>query len=52
MQDLEQRGYLLTEQANPNSENLDQLTPVELVDLFNQEDARTIAAIATARLEL
>ncbi len=52
MQDLEQRGHLLTEQANPNSQNLDQLTPVELVDLFNQEDARTIAAIAAARLEL
>jgi N-acetylmuramic acid 6-phosphate etherase len=52
MQNLEQRGHLLTEQANPNSHNLDQLSPVELVDLFNQEDARTIAAIAAARLEL
>jgi N-acetylmuramic acid 6-phosphate etherase len=52
MQNLEQRGHLLTEQANPNSHNLDQLSPVELVDLFNQEDARTIAAIAATRLEL
>ncbi len=52
MQNLEQRGHLLTEQANPASQNLDQLSPVELVDLFNREDARTIAAIAAARLEL
>lgn len=44
-----QRGYLLTEQANPNSENLDQRSPLELVDLFTQEDAKTIAAIAQAR---
>lgn len=48
MKDL-QRGYLLTEQANPNSENLDQRSPLELVDLFIQEDAKTIAAIAQAR---
>lgn len=52
MQNLEQRGHLLTEQVNPNSRNLDQLTPLELVDLFNQEDAKTIAAIAAARTEL
>lgn len=49
MQNLESRGHLLTEQVNPNSLNLDQLTPLELVDLFNQEDAKTIAAIAAAR---
>lgn len=52
MKNLQQRGHLLTEQANPNSQNLDQLTPIELVDLFNQEDARTIAAIAAARESL
>lgn len=52
MQRLDQRGHLLTEQVNPNSQNLDQLTPLELVDLFNQEDARTITAIADARTEL
>jgi len=46
---LTERGHLLTEQINPNSQALDQLTPLELVDLFNQEDARTIAAIADAR---
>jgi N-acetylmuramic acid 6-phosphate etherase len=46
---LNERGHLLTEQANPNSHNLDQLTPLELVDLFNQEDAKTNVAIAQAR---
>jgi N-acetylmuramic acid 6-phosphate etherase len=52
MNDLEERGHLLTEQVNPNSQNLDQLTSLELVDLFNQEDNQTIKAIANARLEL
>lgn len=48
-QDPTNRGHLLTEQANPLSERLDQLTALELVDLFNQEDQRTLAAIAQAR---
>jgi hypothetical protein len=43
---LEQRGHLLTEQVNPQSQNLDQLSCLELVELFNQEDAKTLAAIA------
>lgn len=43
------RGHLLTEQANPRSAQLDQLSPLELVDLFNQEDHRTVEAIAAAR---
>lgn len=47
-----ERGHLLTEQINPNSHNLDQLTSLDLVDLFNREDALTIAAIAAARIEL
>ncbi|MBW4521591.1 MAG: N-acetylmuramic acid 6-phosphate etherase [Scytolyngbya sp. HA4215-MV1] len=47
-----ERGHLLTEQVNPNSQNLDQLTSLELVELFNREDAQTIAAIAQARQEL
>lgn len=46
------RGHLLTEQVNPNSRNLDQMTALEIVDVFNQEDAQTIAAIAAARLSL
>lgn len=52
METIESRGHLLTEQANPNSHNLDQLSSLELVDLFNHEDAQTLAAIATARQPL
>lgn len=43
------RGHLLTEQANPASQTLDQLSPIQLVDLFNQEDQKTLSAIAGAR---
>ncbi|AFY69440.1 N-acetylmuramic acid 6-phosphate etherase [Thalassoporum mexicanum PCC 7367] len=43
------RGHLLTEQANPLSQNLDQLSPLEIVDLFNQEDAKAVAAVAAQR---
>jgi N-acetylmuramic acid 6-phosphate etherase len=46
------RGYLMTEQVNQLSQNLDQLSPIELVDLFNTEDNCTIRAIAAARQEL
>ena len=46
------RGHLLTEQNNPQSHNLDQLTSLEIVDLFNQEDHRTIEAIAQTRTQL
>ncbi len=46
------RGHLLTEQANPHSAQLDQLSALELVDLFNQEDHRTLTAIAAARAPL
>lgn len=49
---LQQRGHLLTEQVNPASANLDQLSSIEIVDVFNQEDAKTIHAIAQAREEL
>jgi N-acetylmuramic acid 6-phosphate etherase len=46
------RGYLMTEQNNPKSEKLDQLSTLEIVDVFNQEDNRTIEAIAGAREDL
>ncbi|MBR8827735.1 MAG: N-acetylmuramic acid 6-phosphate etherase [Gomphosphaeria aponina SAG 52.96 = DSM 107014] len=52
MEELEVRGHLLTEQVNPRSENLDQLSSLELVKLFNEEDAKTIAAIAEASVTL
>ncbi|MDR9403670.1 MAG: N-acetylmuramic acid 6-phosphate etherase [Halothece sp. Uz-M2-17] len=46
------RGHLLTEQNNPNSINLDQLSSVEIVELFNREDAQTLSAINQAREQL
>ncbi|WP_225885283.1 N-acetylmuramic acid 6-phosphate etherase [Leptolyngbya sp. KIOST-1] len=46
------RGHLLTEQANPRSTDLDRLSSLELVDLFNREDQRTLEAIAAARAPL
>jgi N-acetylmuramic acid 6-phosphate etherase len=49
---MQTRGHLLTEQVNPQSANLDQLSALEIVELFNQEDAKTIAAIGAAKAEL
>ncbi|HEY9828297.1 MAG TPA: N-acetylmuramic acid 6-phosphate etherase [Stenomitos sp.] len=46
---IQERGHLLTEQINPRSLNLDQLAPLEIVDLFNREDEKVLAAIAGAR---
>jgi N-acetylmuramic acid 6-phosphate etherase len=43
------RGHLLTEQANPASDRLDTLSSLDLVDLFNREDALAIAAMTAAR---
>lgn len=45
---LNDRGYLLTEQINPKSQNLDQLSTLDMVKVFNQEDQRTVDAIAAA----
>ncbi|AIE75168.1 MULTISPECIES: N-acetylmuramic acid 6-phosphate etherase [unclassified Synechocystis] len=52
LENVEERGHLLTEQANPQSQNLDQLSSLELVDLFNQQDQLTVTAIAKAREDL
>ncbi len=52
IENLSTRGHLLTEQVNINSANLDRLSTLELVDLFNREDANTLHAIASARTEL
>ncbi|WP_036477008.1 N-acetylmuramic acid 6-phosphate etherase [Myxosarcina sp. GI1] len=49
---LPSRGHLLTERTNSRSSNLDRLSTLELVDLFNQEDRQTIEAIAKARVQL
>lgn len=50
--ELINRGYLLTEQANPASQFLDQLSPLAFVDLVNEEDQKTLRAIAGAREDL
>jgi N-acetylmuramic acid 6-phosphate etherase len=52
MDKLVSRGHLLTEQTNPNSQELDRLNSLEIVDLFNREDRQTIVAISQAREEL
>jgi N-acetylmuramic acid 6-phosphate etherase len=52
IKNLSTRGHLLTEQVNINSANLDRLSTLELVDLFNREDINTLNAIAGARAEL
>ncbi len=48
----ENRGHLLTEQINPHSLHLDELSTLELVQLFNQEDAQTVIACERARQPL
>ena len=52
MNNLQSRGHLLTEQVNPESQNLDRLSSLEIVDLFNREDEKTIEAIANTRIPL
>ncbi|MDJ0800943.1 MAG: N-acetylmuramic acid 6-phosphate etherase [Calothrix sp. MO_167.B12] len=52
MANLQERGHLLTEQVNPNSLNLDRLASLELVELFNSEDQKAVAAVAGAKNEL
>ena len=42
------RGHLLTEQANPRSSDLDQLSTSDLVELFCDEDLRPQQAVAAA----
>ena len=52
MTDLQERGHLLTEQVNPDSLNLDQLTSVEFVELFNREDAKAVSAVTAVKQDL
>lgn len=52
MTNFQERGHLLTEQVNPNSLNLDQLSSLELVELFNNEDQKAVASVAEAKVEL
>jgi N-acetylmuramic acid 6-phosphate etherase len=46
------RGHLLTEQPNAASRDLDRLSSLELVDLFNREDEQVLAAIGACRVEI
>ncbi|MFO5493577.1 MAG: N-acetylmuramic acid 6-phosphate etherase [Cuspidothrix sp.] len=52
MTNFQDRGHLLTEQVNPNSLNLDKLNSLELVELFNSEDLKAVAAVAAAKVQL
>ena len=52
MPTLSDRGHLLTEQSNTASRDLDRLSSLELVDLFNREDEKVLAAIAACRTEI
>ncbi|MFO5529093.1 MAG: N-acetylmuramic acid 6-phosphate etherase [Cuspidothrix sp.] len=52
MTNFQERGHLLTEQVNPNSLNLDKLNSLELVELFNSEDLKAVAAVAAAKVQL
>ncbi|RHK01165.1 N-acetylmuramic acid 6-phosphate etherase [Olsenella sp. AM04-33] len=42
-------GVLTTEARNPNTMDLDQMTPQELVDVMNSEDGRVVAAVHEER---
>ncbi len=46
--EIRSRGHLLTEQANPASEHLDQLDTAALVDLFCRQDLEPQRAVAAA----
>jgi N-acetylmuramic acid 6-phosphate etherase len=50
--DRSDRGHLLTEQPNTASQDLDRLSSLELVDLFNREDEKVLAAIGACRVEI
>ncbi len=52
MANLQERGHLLTEQINPDSQNLDELDAQAIVELFNREDQKAVKAVAGAKLAL
>ena len=41
-------AHLLTEQRNPNTLRIDEVTTLEMVDLINREDTRAATAVASA----
>ena len=52
LQPSDDRGHLLTEQSNPRSRQLDELTTADLVNLFVEEDRRPQEAVAGASAAL
>ncbi len=46
---MDDRGHLLTEQRNPNSADLDALSPAAAFDVINAEDHRIADAVARAK---
>lgn len=46
------RGYLITEQSHPLSQNLDQLGVEEFIDLCQQEDERALLAVGSQRKQI
>jgi N-acetylmuramic acid 6-phosphate etherase len=49
---MDDRGRLLTEQRNPRSFHLDQLSTVDAFDLINAEDAGIAGAVSAARADV
>jgi N-acetylmuramic acid 6-phosphate etherase len=47
--DVSRLGSLLTEQRNPRSERIDEMSAIELVDLINSEDRTVPGAVAMER---
>lgn len=52
MKSNDRYAHLSTEQPNPRSEQLDRLTPLEFVDLMQEEEHRVLAALENVRLDL
>ncbi|MDX2254544.1 MAG: N-acetylmuramic acid 6-phosphate etherase [Pseudanabaenaceae cyanobacterium bins.39] len=52
LQQSSDRGYLLTEQPNPASQNLDRLSPLEIAELFNQEDMVAVQAVGREKVAI
>lgn len=46
------RGHLITEQRNPDSMHLDQLTPLEIVDLLHRQNLEAVQAVETQREQI
>ncbi len=42
---LRSLSQMITEQRNPNSQNIDQLSPLEIVQIINQEDKQVAVAV-------